>query len=54
MLGYTYCAMYRGGDITDEVKKEIEQKKQEFKEYVEQLNDNKDKIIDFVTRMPKQ
>ena len=38
MLGYGYCAMYRGTPITDEVNKaEFEERK---------------KIIDFATRKP--
>ncbi|MBQ5426449.1 MAG: hypothetical protein IIU31_04680 [Pseudobutyrivibrio sp.] len=48
MLGYGYCAMYRGTPITEEVKKELEQKKEEFKEQLEERK----KVIDFVTRKP--
>ena len=49
MFGYGYCAMYRGKPVTDEVKKEIEKRKAEFKEEMQE----KKKIVDFVTRKPR-
>lgn len=48
MLGYGYCAMYRRTPITDEVKKELEKKKEKFKAEFEERK----KIIDFATRKP--
>lgn len=48
MLGYGFCAMHRGTPITEEVKKELEQKKEEFKAEWEERK----KVIDFVTRKP--
>jgi hypothetical protein len=48
MLGYGYCALYKGETITEEVIKEIEKKKEEFKE---ELKERK-KVIDFNTRKP--
>ncbi|MBQ3773336.1 MAG: hypothetical protein II833_03005 [Pseudobutyrivibrio sp.] len=48
MLGYGYCALYRETPITDEVKKELEKKKEEFKAEFEERK----KIIDFATRKP--
>ncbi len=48
---FGYCEMYRARDFSEDVKKEIEQKKEEFKNIIEQAQTAT--IIDFVTRMPK-
>ncbi len=55
MFGYTFCSMFRNSEITEEVKKQIDMKKQEFKEEMErEAIHSKAQIIDFVTRMPRR
>ncbi len=48
MLGYGYCAMYRGNSLTEEMKRELEKKKEDFKKEWEERT----KVIDFNTRKP--
>ena len=52
MLGYGYCAIYRNGEITEELKKSLEKKKAEFKAEMEARERDSKKVIDFVTRAP--
>ena len=52
MFGYPHCAMYRNGEITEEIKKSLEEKKARIKEEIEKDLQEKSNVIDFITREP--
>lgn len=52
MFGYPHCAMYRNGEITEEIKKSLEEKKAKIKEEIEKNLQEKSNVIDFITRQP--